>query len=210
MTSLAEPDYLLPYRLAAAEHGASFRTLLWASPRTQRIRFEAIARACDLNGRSLLDVGCGRADLFGYLRDSGIVPAEYTGIEAVAALADAAEALAGPAARILRTDFVREPSGLFVGADVVIFSGSLNTLDAPSFYATLRAAFEAAGEAIVFNFLSSPLLAGRQYLLWREPDDVLKFARSLTPHATVVDDYLRGDCTIAMTKSARAKVRRRG
>ena len=64
--------YLTPYRDAAEEFGAGFGALLWASPKTQRARFEAIRRACSLEGRDILDVGCGRADLLDYLLANGV------------------------------------------------------------------------------------------------------------------------------------------
>jgi hypothetical protein len=191
--------YLTPYRDAAAEFGAGFGALLWASPKTQRARFEAIGRACSLEGRGILDVGCGRADLLDYLLANGTKPAEYTGIEAIEQLAKAAEEKY-PQSRILREDFVREPLSLFVGAQVVIFSGSLNTMEHSTFYQTLGHAWQSAGEAIVFNFLCSPKLAGKAYLFWHDRDDVAAFARALGGAAEIFDGYLDGDCTIAVRK----------
>src|SRR5687767_15928369 len=86
-----DPSYLRPYRAAARAHGAGFGTLLWASPQTQAVRFDAICRLADLRGKSVLDVGCGRADLLEHLVARGIEPADYVGIEAVDELARAAE-----------------------------------------------------------------------------------------------------------------------
>ena len=62
----------------------------------------------------------------------------------------------------------------------------------------------------MFNFLSSPFLAGRQYLVWHRPEDVLAFARSLTSEIAVLDDYLTGDCTMALMKNATAGPARHG
>jgi SAM-dependent methyltransferase len=200
---LAVP-YLLPYLRAAERHGADFPSLLWASPQTQAARFDAIRRLGDLHGRSVLDVGCGRADLLDFLTRRGVRPADYTGIEAVEALAAAAEETcvrsAGVRARVIRADFVREPLRLFAGADVVVFSGSLNTLEDGLFYGTVRRSFEAAAERLVFNFLCSTYLAGAEYLRWRRPQDVLKFASTLSDDVRTLDDYLPGDFTVALTK----------
>src|SRR5277367_6342008 len=88
--TIPEP-HLVPYLEAAAQHGGGFRSLLWASPKTQRARFAAIARAVNLDGRIILDAGCGRADLLGYLLKQGVNPTEYIGLEAVDELAGAAE-----------------------------------------------------------------------------------------------------------------------
>jgi SAM-dependent methyltransferase len=198
-----EQPYLRPYLDAAREHGAGFESLLWASPETQAVRFDAIRRAANLSGKSVLDVGCGRADLLSFLLDRGVRPADYVGIEAVDALAAAAKAKRLPGCTIVQADFVAEPIRMFVGADVVVFSGSLNTADDTVFYPTLRHAFEAATEALVFNFLDSPNLAGQPHLYFRDPRVVREFAESL-PGATdvrMLNDYLPGDTTVCVRQN---------
>ena len=195
--------YLLPYLRAADKHGAEFPSLLWASPLTQAARFDAIERLGQLHGKSVLDVGCGRADLLTFLLDRGVRPADYVGIEAVEDLAAAAEVTCRrlPDSTILRADFVREPLRLFAGADVVVFSGSLNTVEDADFYPTVRRAFDAAAERVVFNFLCNSYLAGADYLRWRRPADVIAFANTLTGDVRTCDDYLYGDFTVALLKT---------
>jgi hypothetical protein len=200
VTTQTAPAYLTPYLDAASRHGAGFSSLLWASPQTQAVRFTALTRLVGLNDKSLLDVGCGRADLLDFLLARRIKPAHYVGLEGVAKLADAAEAKQHADAMIVRADFVREPMRLFVGADVVYFSGSLNTLDPATFYGTLRKAYDAATEQLVFNFLCSPELAGVSYLHWHQPNEVWAFCKTLTDDVRRLDDYLRGDTTFALTK----------
>jgi SAM-dependent methyltransferase len=200
--SISPEPYLLPYLRAADKHGADFPSLLWASPQTQAARFDAIERLGRLHGKSVLDVGCGRADLLDFLLDRGVRPADYVGIEAVEDLARAAEARRRAThVRILRADFVREPLRLFVAADVVVFSGSLNTIEDDAFYTTVRRAFEACAETLVFNFLCNPYLAGADYLRWRRPNDVTAFASRLSPDVRTLDDYLHGDFTVAVRKT---------
>ena len=94
-----------------------------------------------------------------------------------------------------------DPRRLFVGAQIIVISGSLNTMDDSVFYAAVRRAYDAAGECLIFNFLSSPRLAGTTYLHWRSAKDVLRFARDHASWVTTVDDYLPGDCTVVMGKS---------
>lgn len=200
--SAAAPQqpYLEPYRRAAQQFGAGFSALLWASPKTQRARFEAIRRAYNPRGKSILDAGCGRADYLEFLISRKTHPADYIGLEAVETLAAAAEARAIANSRIIRGDFVQEPAKLFVGADAVVFSGSLNTVDEGTFYETLGRAYDATAEAVVFNFLSSPALAGRAYLTWHHREKVEAFARRIASDVAVLEDYLQGDCTVAMLK----------
>jgi SAM-dependent methyltransferase len=196
------PDYLEPYERAARRHGAGFGSLLWASPQTQSLRFEAIRRLVDLSDKRLLDVGCGRADLLDYLIAKKVRVASYAGIEGVATLAEAARAKPHPNCRIVAADFIAEPQRLAAAsADVITFSGALNTMDSSGFYSTLKRAYDAARETLVFNFLCSSRLAGADYLVWHPTDEVIGFARTLSDRVRKLEDYLPGDCTVAMGKA---------
>src|SRR5688572_17071072 len=156
--------YLKPYIEAASQYGDGFSSLLWASPRTQAARFDAIARLYDMRDRRVIDAGCGRADLLDFLVGRGIRPAHYLGIEAVDELAAAAIRKGLPQSEIIHGDFVTNPQYLRVGTDVIVFSGSLNTLDAAQFQTALDVAWESTKEALVFNFLSAAHLANAKWL----------------------------------------------
>lgn len=192
--------YLVPYVQARLRKATGMDALLWEDLRSQQIRFEAIARLCPLAGLRVLDVGCGEADLLGYLRARGVVPSHYTGLEAQPWLARAARRKRYDHCSILEGDFVKEPAMLDVGADVLIFSGSLNFLPSRLFYRALGAAWAATRRWLVFNFLSSPGLAGAEGLRWHHRDAVLAFARRRTASVRSDDGYEDGDCTVVMRK----------
>ena len=195
------PPYLKPYLTAARRYGGGFGSLLWASPRTQRLRFDALIRAVGgdvLRGRRLLDLGCGRADLLDHLRQRKVEPAAYVGIEAVPELADVA---AAKGATVVRGDFVRDPDLMrSAGADVVVVSGSFNTVDRATFDPCVRAAWAAAGTALAFNFLASTELAGQPHLTWHRPADLRALAASLSADVGYWDDYLPGDATVVIRR----------
>jgi SAM-dependent methyltransferase len=197
------PSYLVPYSRARRERGV--RALLWDGRRDQTVRFEAIVRACPLNGLHVLDVGCGPADLLGYLRQRGIFPAHYTGLEAQPWLARVARRRRYENCSILEGDFVRDPEKLFVGADVVIFSGSLNLLSSKQFYRSVRDGWEATNRWLAFNFLCAPDLAGARWLVWHQRAAVLALAARLGAVSRAEDDYEAGDCTVVMRKGERPR-----
>jgi len=196
------PVYLAPYAKAVARYGGAFESLLWASPHTQALRFDALTQAVDLNDRAVVDAGCGRADLLDYLLQRNIRPRSYVGVEAVDALADEAAAKSDRGAVLRREDFLTEPQRAFADADVVVFSGSLNTLAPAQFYQSLQAAFDVARECVAFNYLCSSNLAGRDYLTWHRPTDLESFALRLARRVNVWDGYLDGDCTVVLWKRA--------
>lgn len=194
----SQPAYLEPYARAVEEHGPAFPALLWASPTTQGKRFDAMLAMENPSGRTVLDLGCGRADLLDHMVHRRMTPVSYVGIEAVPELAQRASA---KNARIIVADFVVQPDHLRVDADVIYCSGALNTLENDDFHRTIADAFEAAGRALVFNFLASPMLAAAPYLRWRDKRDVVRFARTLSPMVESREGYLTGDCTIAIRKA---------
>jgi hypothetical protein len=192
--------YLRPYLDAVERHGGGFESLLWTSPASQAARFDALAELYDFSGKSILDIGCGRADFLDYLLAHRIEPNHYVGIEAVEVIAQAAERKQHRHCTIVYADFVREPKRLFVGADVAICCGSLNTLSTEEFYQTLRRAFDAAGEALAFNFLCSPKLAAAKFLTWHEREEVKAFLKPLSSRCGELTDYYDGDCTMIAWK----------
>jgi SAM-dependent methyltransferase len=194
------PFYLFPYQEARVNGAKGFDALLWSSREGQRVRFDAIARLCPLAGTRILDVGCGQADLLGFLLERGVAPSHYTGLEMIPASLRTARRRSYERCEIRKGDFVRQPEKLRVGADVVVFSGSLNTLSPQPFYSTLRAAWAAAGSWLVFNFLSSRSWCGEDWLYWYPREEVLAFCRGLGGEPRFDASYLDGDCTIALRK----------
>ena len=179
--------------------------MLWEDRRAQEVRFEAIRRNCPLDGLHVLDVGCGHGDLLAYLRSHQVFPAKYTGIEAPSAGGRFAGLRHQENARIVAADFVKAPGALAVGADVLVFSGSLNLLATRPFYRTLEAAWAAAGRCLAFNFLDSQALTGERWLKWHRRATVLAFGRRLAKRVIVDHAYEDGDCTVVMYKEAKRR-----
>lgn len=206
------PEYLTPYEDAVREHGPSFRATLWASRDSQQARFRVIAETVDLTGKVVVDAGCATGDLAKYLVEGGIEYGRYVGIDGVAALLDEARTRNFPRAEFVLGDFVSNPDagrdvlGSLERTDVIVFSGSLNTLEQERALGVLERAWPAANDALVFNFLSSRDGSGRT--ADRDPTDparrfdplaMLDWAMARTPCVRFRQDYLRGhDATIAM------------
>lgn len=202
--AVEDPEYLRPYYEARQRKVRGVCALLWNSEETQQARFEAIVRNCPLAGLSILDVGCGRADLLGFLHQRRIVPSRYTGIEAVVSSIRAARRRRYEGLHLIKADFVKRPETLNIGADVVIFSGSLSTLPEDQFYETLELAWSSAVRALVFNFLCTPRSPDdADWIVLHDPATVAAFARSLAGDVRIDNGYMDDDCTIVMRKPTR-------
>ncbi|MDR1893412.1 MAG: class I SAM-dependent methyltransferase [Spirochaetales bacterium] len=102
------------YNPRLSQYTESYQILDWESPEAQRLRFKALAGGVPLSGLSLLDVGCGCGDLFGFLKEEGI-ETDYTGVDILPGMVDKARAL--------------YPGGRFYCADV--FADSSPSSDSP-------------------------------------------------------------------------------
>lgn len=205
-----DPRYLEPYREAVRTHGASFEALLWRSQEYQVKRFEVLANVCQPKGRVLADLGAGRGDLLEYLRAVDQTPSKYVGVEGIGELVQPARKRF-PDTQWLIADFVSDKS-LFdrlvreFGVSVVVFSGSLNTLDEHAALAVLDRAWDALhrleGAVLAFNFLSS---AGRKRREATGPANrfhsghVFKWAQRASGRMLFRQDYLGPhDATVAV------------
>ncbi|MBL0927152.1 MAG: class I SAM-dependent methyltransferase [Phycisphaerales bacterium] len=216
------PDYLRPYAEAVDEHGPGFRATLWASPERQRVRFEVLRSMVGFRGLTVLDAGCGTGDLAADLAAHGEAPAAYLGLDALPELVESARRRGLAGARFETADFVRDEgvfdrwSAAMGGADVVVFCGSLNTLEPSDARRAVRRAWRAARRAVVFNFLVQPARAGGlaawlkprparggsdPALRRHDPAAMVRWAQGATPAVALRSDYLRGqDATLAMFK----------
>jgi 2-polyprenyl-3-methyl-5-hydroxy-6-metoxy-1,4-benzoquinol methylase len=68
------------YRERLERYGANIRALASGVPERRAIRFDVLAAIGDLNGCSVLDLGCGLADFYEYLCRKGLC-LKYTGYD---------------------------------------------------------------------------------------------------------------------------------
>lgn len=208
-----DPRYLEPYREAVRAHGPGFEALLWRSQEYQVKRFQILAEACRPTGRVLADLGAGRGDLLEYLQAVDQAPSGYVGVEGISELVEPAQKRFSDSSWVI-ADFVSD-KGLFdrlvreFGVSVVVFSGSLNTLDERTAMVVLDRAWDALhrldGAVLAFNFLSS---AGRKRRESTGPanrfhsGNVFKWAQRASGHMLFRQDYLGPhDATVALYAS---------
>lgn len=207
----AGAKYLAPYEEALRQHGPTFKATLWRSEEYQRARFAALCEEQDFSGRVILDAGCARADFGHYLRNAGVRYGRYVGVDALEGLLGAARGANLPRAEFHLADFVADENAFLAAGrapDVIVFSGSLNTLEQREAALVLDRAWRACAESLLFNFLSSrsgranksdPTEPAHRY----DPLALLDWALSRTPSVRFRQEYLRGhDALIAMQKHA--------
>ena len=199
--------YLQPYRESIDRHGVSFESTLWASRQSQRIRFKTFAEMCPFANKRVLDAGCSRGDFAEYLIDQSVTFEQYIGIDGIEEVIEHARQSALPRCEFHSGDLLLDESLLSIGhADVITISGTMNTMTDPQMMRLLEAAWRAAGEALLFNFLSDRCGAGAPPQLppARRMDTMklLDWALTRSRLVTFRQDYFEAghDATILMRK----------
>jgi SAM-dependent methyltransferase len=167
----------------------------WTQPAGQQARFAALAGIGNLAHCSVLDAGCGHADLYPFLR-ARYPGVQYCGIEQVPELLAVAEARHGHAADVVlgRGDFRRAP---LPPADYVLASGALSYRhhDPHFVYHAIEKLFAACRLGLGFNLLSREPVPGGLLVAY-EPATIRQFCAGLADKVVLVEGYWAGDFTV--------------
>jgi SAM-dependent methyltransferase len=197
MTAIDNATILHWHRFRIREFGqGTVKALGWRGPESQTARFDVLLQVGDLEGCSVLDVGCGLGDLCRLLHQRG-VHCEYTGIDHMPEFLSEASARHGalPRTRFLLGNFARDP---LPRADYVLASGAFGYRSSePGFH--LRVARKLAGTAniaLAFNMLDAATFQRDDLLVGHDRRQVTSYCRTLSPNIQVIDRYLDDDFTV--------------
>lgn len=184
----------------------NFDVLDWASAESQQKRFSVLAQAVDLEGKTLLDVGCGLGDLLGFLRKREI-SVDYTGVDLSEKMLDAARRKQ-PAGRFIHADVFAETSDESDGSapafsarsfDVVFCSGifNLNLGNNAEFISkAITRLMELSRRYVVFNLLHARATIRTGRYAFYDPEEIMAEIRPAGWEVRLIDDYLPNDFTV--------------
>jgi len=193
-------EYVISYysRLLKA-HGDSPQALRW-TPEGQIRHYECLLDIGDINGSSILDYGCGKGDLFEFLRDKGI-GVQYTGFDINPDLIEMAKKkFPGVSFRV----FDIERDRLEEEFDYIFLCGVFNLRVGgieDTIKETLRRLFMQCRKGLAFNALSAHNPGKDFELNYLYPEEVFAFAvRNLSPFVSIRHDRLAYDFTMFVYK----------
>jgi len=180
------------------KHGDSPGAVRWTSVGQQRRYLAILEAAGDLTGRDILDFGCGKGDLYGFLRASGRL-AGYCGIDVNPNLIDLARRK-HPEAEFLVHDVEERP--LDRAFDVILICGVFNLRIAgiaESLRSALAKLMPLCRESLHLNVPSARAAHKDVDLHYEEPEELLAFARrELSPSATLHDDVVEDELFLSV------------
>lgn len=189
------------YDRLVERYGYDLRACDYGHPQSQHTRFRVISDVMPLDGKSVLDVGCGFAE-FGEFLDGRYRDVRYTGIDISDAMIDQARRL-HPEADIRRLNILDEAPERF---DLVAANGIFYLLgdDAPHLMRNLIVKmFETALEGVAFSSLSAWTSDKEEGEFYADPLETVEFCRTLTPWVVLRHDYHPRDFTIYMHRDQR-------
>lgn len=176
----------------------------WESEQAQRLRFDMLLSSVELDGKSMLDVGCGTGNLLEYM-GSKAINVSYTGVDILEEMIRKAKSKQLEAkfyhADIFKNNIFKDGS-----FDVVYASGIFNLdLGNNKQFLTnaLRLFFKLSTEAVVFNLLHSKSPDREEQYFYCHPDEISKILMEFTniiEKVEIVEAYLNNDFTVVCRK----------
>ena len=174
------------YKKLLTEHGDSHLSAQYSSVRSQEARFAQLLRCGDIEGKKILDFGCGTATLAGFIKKSGI-KCDYTGYDFVEEFYPIAQEKY-PDARFIKENQIEKET-----FDFNFISGVFNNLHSNNqkFYQeTVAALFKSASQCVAFNMMSAYVDYRDEGLFYIYPEQVFTYCKkNITPFVTIVNDY---------------------
>jgi len=201
MSSLEDSSKIFRYhRDQMRVHGTGNPLALgWKNPNEQMIRFEVLAQMADLNGKKVLDAGCGHADLYPFLKERYPQMAHYCGVEQIPELVKEAmrRYQSSPDTSFLPRSFLH---GYLPVSDYVFACGSLSYRSSkPGFiFDAIKRLYGACISGLAFNLLK--YMPADETLVAYDPENIISHCRTLSNNVVLKEDYDAADFTVFIYK----------
>ncbi len=178
-----------------------YEVLGWESEEAQKMRFDMLVSNVALEGKRILDVGCGLGNLLEYINNQGI-PVDYTGIDVLPEMIERAKKKGLPGEFLCADLFKENPFGE-KSFDVIYASGifNLNLGNNKEFLASALTLFiKLARKSLCFNLLHCNSTSKEDTYYYFCPDQVIRIIEEIWPDGNVtvqvIEQYLQNDFTV--------------
>ena len=182
------------------ENALDYQILGWESEEAQRRRFKVLTDNINLDGKSLLDVGCGLGNLLSYFKEVGI-QCKYTGADILESMTKAAGER-NPDGEFLYVDVFNSENFSDRKFDVVFTSGIFNlSLDNNMKFLekAIKRFMELANQQVMFNLLHIRSTDKGSGFFYYNPEKVMTILHKLhigAERIKLIDDYLPNDFSV--------------
>ena len=191
------------YEALYREHGYSPKALGWDKGK-QFLRFHQLTSEFDLNGASVLDVGCGFGDFVKYLKINKISNFRYAGVDIIEEfIEEATQLYRNKEVKFFKSNFLElEISDVF---DYGIASGTFNvSIEGIDGYdnieRNLNKMFNHCSKAISIDLLTSRVDYKHEHNFNSDPLKVLEMAYGLSKSVVLKNNYFPFEFSITIYK----------
>lgn len=188
------------YSKALSEYGESPKSLQWNNYASAAIRYRQIVADLDLDGKSILDIGCGMGDILPYIY-SKAPNFEYLGVDRNEDFINIAKKrYEGHNFRVF--DPFKENLGQTF--DVVILCGAMNA-NKPNWLENrkqkIHQIYSLADKAVAFNMAGAlQPIKSQSRVAYADVQEIVEFCANLTPRLIVKTHYHPKDFTVLIFK----------
>ena len=152
----------------------------------------------DADGFTVNDLGCGFADLYGFIREKGLPMGGYRGYDLTAKMLEVAKTRVGDDAELVRSERLDKPADYSFACG--IFNTKLEADDAEwtdYMKAVVKNLAEYSTRGFAFNSLTSYVDYREPHLFYADPLEMFDFCkREISPRVTLLHDYPLWEWTI--------------
>lgn len=179
------------YNKRIEQYGYGIESLASGTQERRELRFKVITEIGLKSGMSILDVGCGLADYYAYLKNLDL-KVEYTGIDINPNLIAKCQEIY-PAARFLVSNIEKDDLGRF---DYVISSSAFNLkIDGKSnmelIESVISRMYKHASKGVAIDMLTKwvDFRGNDKEAFYYDPTEVFSIAKRITKRVTLRHDY---------------------
>lgn len=189
------------YNERLEKHGGDIGTLAVGNMERQFVRYDILSRIGDISNSSVLDLGCGFGDFYGFLLAKGL-EVDYVGCDMNEKLIEVAQKKY-PSAKFEVNDFFTDDAN--ENYDYVISSSAFNNnLEGMDNYDFIKKiigkAFDICNKGVSINLMTDYVDYKVDHAFYYSPEELFKFARTLTDRVTLRNDYGLYEFTLYLYK----------
>ena len=188
-----EKDALTRYLNRYKKNGISAQSLGWGSKEDQLVRFNTIIENFNLKGKTIMDVGCGFADLYNFLVENEI-NVNYIGVDIIPEFINYCKK-EYPQHKFYCKNVMLDLE--LPNPDVIISLGTLNynlnkvnNLKYSKMF--IKRLFNLTNELLIVDFLSeyrTPNYPKENMVYYHKPEKIFKYVMNLTNDVTLIHNY---------------------
>lgn len=194
-------DLTEDYNKSLEQYGQSPKALLWWDYRSMAIRFRELVKDVPLDGRTVLDAGCGMGDLLPYLYSKSS-SFRYLGVDVNKGFIEIADK------RYEGHNFkVADPFARKIGEFDVIFSSGVMNGNYEGWLEhrkqMIKTLFEQAGQVLAFNMAGGlKPITDDSLIAYADAQEIFEYCKTLSDRVVLRAQYLQKDFTIVMFKTS--------